>query len=185
MGTSRSTPRATDQQGIRRRCEARARALPLPEPFDLRLLCASLAEHRGRPIVLLEWEFGGQISGLLVDNRDADYVLFERNTTPLHQRQIAIHELAHLICGHRPRPLTFGEAHLDPNPVLPDDLIRYVLQRGGYRDVEEQEAEILASLIMERIVEASPRTAAWPVEPGDAVIERVRTVLAGEEDGAP
>lgn len=173
-------PRTGTQQDLRRRCEALARALSLPDPFDLQRFLAGLAARRGRPIVLLEWEFEGQISGLLIDQRDADYVLVERHTTPLHQRQIAIHELAHLICGHRPQiPFTEAAMHAQGGG-LRDDLVRYVLQRGGYRSVEEQEAEILASLIMERIAEQARWRRERPDESGDAAIERVRSTLAGD-----
>lgn len=179
MGGREPQPRTVTQQGLRRRCETLARALSLPDPFELQRFIAGLAAQRGRPIIFLEWEFEGQISGLLVDQHDADYVLVERQTTPLHQRQIAIHELAHLICGHRPRLQSTDAVLQGEGEGLRDDLVRYVLQRGGYRNVEEQEAEILASLIMERIAEQACGRRERPDRSGDIVIERVRSTLAG------
>jgi hypothetical protein len=87
----------------------------------------------------------------LVSTDRADYICYAANTTPLHQLHIQCHEVAHLLRGHT------GGTALDPElagllmPSLPASVIERVLGRTVYTAAEEQDAELLASLIMRRI----------------------------------
>jgi hypothetical protein len=124
----------------------------LPTPFDAVALVARLAEQRGRPIELIPVAARPDVPcGLLMVTDRADCILYATDTTALHQQHILLHEAAHLVCGHdrstTMAPPAGTEALL---PHLPDSLVHRVLGRTVYSQPQEQEAELLASLIRSR-----------------------------------
>lgn len=144
-------------KGLRQRCEERLRALDLPAPFDVSAFCDRLALRRGRPIVLCPVELGGVESGLWVAGPTMDFIFFEPDTTPLHQALIQLHEACHIACGHDPVELSAAELSDLLWPDLRRDTVQRVLLRAGYSTDEEREAELLASLILRRVVGGPPR----------------------------
>jgi hypothetical protein len=88
--------------------------------------------------------------GLWVATSSADYLFFERNTSPLHQEHIILHEASHILCGHESQPISEGDLPVLLFPDLRPETIRYVLERGSYSRYEECEAELMASLLVER-----------------------------------
>jgi hypothetical protein len=125
---------------LRKRCEMILGHMDLTHPFSLDALCTRLAEQRGRPIRLhpLPREAAESgVCGLWVGTETVDYVFYEAQTTPLHQEHIVLHELGHILFGHHSLE---GE---DPDgsgaPVI--------LGRTNYTSRQEQEAEMLASMI--------------------------------------
>ncbi|MGK4584274.1 ParH-like protein [Kitasatospora sp. HPMI-4] len=141
------------RRDVWRRCSEIADSLTLPDPFDAAAFIAALAHQRGRPIELLPvaWQ-PSTPCGLLVTADQADYILYCADTSALHQQHILLHEAAHLLCGHqggarRPLGLT---PHLSP------DLVRRVLGRTVYTEPEEEEAELLASLVLHRLAWSAP-----------------------------
>ncbi len=141
-----------------RRCRQLADGVKLPEPFDAEAFVASLAARRGRPIELMPVSAptGGGPCGLLMSTERADYILFPANTTALHRRHILLHEVGHLLCGHVGSDAGADGVAIDAAagrelmPNLSPELIRRVLGRTTYSEVEEREAELLASLIAQR-----------------------------------
>ncbi|OPG13435.1 hypothetical protein [Microbispora sp. GKU 823] len=161
---------------LRRACEARARQLPLPSPFDVRRLCAVVAEQRGRPIHLRPLTGGAGVYGLWVATEVADLIFYEQATTTPHQEHIILHELCHILCDHYPAPDSAAE---DTRWLLPDldpEMVRRVLERAGYSAVEEQEAELLASLIWQR-ARAEPMTP----RRGGTISDRLQAALEWSE----
>lgn len=139
-----------DQRALHRRCAARLRTLPLPDPFDLDALVKEVERQRGRPIKLHPVPSLGGPLGLCVPLSEIDVIAYVVQTTAFHQTHTILHELAHLICGHRP-PATSDVRHAsDLFLMLRADRIQTVLQRVAYTSEEECEAELLASLIEER-----------------------------------
>lgn len=130
-----------------RRCRALASGLDLPVPFDAAELAATVARRRGRPVELMptDWR-SGLPCGLLIAAEQADYIVYVADTPPLHREHILVHELAHLLCEHR------GTASGELLPHLPDRLVGRVLGRTVYSEPQEEEAELLASLILQRAV---------------------------------
>jgi hypothetical protein len=172
-GTSRSL------KELRRRCEERIKDLPLPIPFDLEAFCNAVAGHVGRRIVLQPVaDVGGQTMGAWIRTREADIIVYEQNTTRLHQEHIVLHELSHIICEHR-TPL-LDSAHASKLfPDLKADVVRGVLQRQSYSTDEELEAEVQASVIRER---ATDRVPAEP-QTGDVdapILRRLEAFRRGE-----
>ena len=167
---------------LRRRGEARLRDLDLSIPFDLEAFCRALARRRGRSLQVHPLATGIAPYGLWLATPAADYVVYEADTSPLHRLHIILHELSHIIYEHRPVP--FGD-HSAPilSDVFPDfqpDTIRYLLQRTIYSTDEEQEAEVLATLILERI-DAAPHIDAPLLE---LEIAWLRERIAGASDRA-
>ncbi|MFD8210154.1 ParH-like protein [Streptomyces sp. NPDC059695] len=140
-----------------RRVRALSEGLELPDPFDAESFLALLAARRGRPIEVLPVAVdAGVPCGLLVTTDQADYILCTPGTSALHRQHILLHEAAHLLCGHdrSPAPETSGVRALLPG--LSPDLVRRVLGRTVYAEPAEQEAELLASLILHRALREGP-----------------------------
>ncbi|WP_245378993.1 hypothetical protein [Kibdelosporangium banguiense] len=147
-----------DFKAVRRRCAKVARDLPLPRPFDVRVLCRRVAGQRGRPITLMPM-YGGDsgVLGLWVAAESADMIFYEQNTTVPHQEHIILHELSHLLCDHYPAQLSTAEHMRMLMPDLDPQMVQRILGRTTYLAVEEQEAELLATLIQQRAQrEAAP-----------------------------
>ncbi|MGW4057535.1 hypothetical protein ACWEGE_04615 [Amycolatopsis sp. NPDC004747] len=156
-----------------------ADGVSLPEPFEAGAFVAGLAAERGRPIELMPVSAPeGAPCGLLMSTERADYILYPTNTTALHRRHIVLHEVGHLLCGHVGSDSHAAGAdgvaidaaagrQLMPN--LSPELVRRVLGRTTYSEVEEREAELVASLLAQRV--ARPAQAR---EPAPGVPEGVR-----------
>ena len=131
------------------------RDLDIPSPFDLTEFAARLERQRNRPIRLRPVSFAaGAPCGLWIGTAEADYVFYEQGTTPFHRNFIALHELAHMLLGHRGLPAWQRLARRVAPDISPA-LVRLMLGRSGYSSPEEREAETLASSILDRAT-------AWP-----------------------
>ncbi|MFD9726739.1 hypothetical protein [Streptomyces sp. NPDC059072] len=140
---------------LRKRCENILGHLELPHPFSLDELCNRIAEQRGRPIRLhpLPKEAAETgVCGLWVGTVSVDYVFYEAQTTPLHREHIVLHELGHILFGH----------HSVEADDVDDGHAPTVLGRTNYTTRQEQEAEMLASMIRIRTANAGPHAAAAP-----------------------
>ncbi|MFI9723158.1 ParH-like protein [Streptomyces sp. NPDC052396] len=151
------TPGRWARRRLLRRCRALAGSLDLPVPFDAAELAVRVADRRRRPIELIPtpWQ-PGLPCGLLVTADQADYIVYAADTPPLHRQHILAHELAHLLCEHRGRPSTGLLPHLSPQ------LVGRVLGRTVYSEPQEQEAELLASLMLHRALWSRPAPATDP-----------------------
>ncbi|MFE1914460.1 toxin [Streptomyces anandii] len=146
-----STPTDDNLAELRNSCEDRLAALKLPARCDIADLCARLSDQRGRPLVLIPIAMrAAQPCGLWVASDSADIVIFEARTTRPHQDHIIAHELAHIICGHRGSSSLADHAARLMFPDLNPELVRDMLSRLKYSDVQEREAEMVASLILTR-----------------------------------
>jgi hypothetical protein len=140
-------------RGIRRRCETILAELDLPDAPGVRELCDVLAERQGRPIHLLGESLpAGSPCGIAVRTERFDAIFYEADTSRLHQEHIIRHELGHLICGHLTAPVLDAEASRLLLPNLDPSLVQAVLGRTNYSEVEEKEAEMIASLLLRRTV---------------------------------
>ena len=137
---------------LRKAGTRRIAELELPKVPDVAELCHYLGEVRNRPITLIPMQMpASHPCGIWVAARDEDLIFYDANTTSAHQEHIILHELGHIICCHR------GAGWLDEAsarllfPNLDPDLVRDMLLRASYDDVQEQEAEIIAYLLSQRI----------------------------------
>ena len=60
-----------------------------PPALSLSGFCARLADHRGRPILLLPFVGDGQSpSGMWLKGNQQDYVCYDAATSPMHQEAL-------------------------------------------------------------------------------------------------
>ncbi|CAM3520597.1 hypothetical protein KIPE111705_12335 [Kibdelosporangium persicum] len=141
---------------LRRRCEAIAGQLPLMHPFDVHELCRRVAEQRGRPIHLMPVTGLSEAHGVWLSTDTADLIFYEDGTALPHQEHIILHELSHLLCGHYRAGIPEAEHIRSLLPHLDFKVIRTMLARTSYQAAEEQEAELLASIIRHQAERLTP-----------------------------
>lgn len=83
------------------------------------------------------------------------YIFYDANVSPLHQIQIKLHEIAHLILGHTAgqeltKEIEFKNSILKTQEVY-DKMLQGQLKREQYNDTQEKEAELLATEILGRL----------------------------------
>lgn len=150
------------ERELRRRCKRELRELNIQPPLRVEELCRQLGNSRNRPIRLVPHPlpvpgpFGAWIA-----TESTDYILYQQETTKVHQDHIILHEVGHIMAGHRS-----GE------PGQP-------LWRTSYDEAREQEAELVASIILEW---ASVLDRVSPGPAADSSLHRVQTAL-GDRQG--
>lgn len=161
---------------LHERCLTLVRSLHVPIPFDVEKLCARLDRDRNRRIQLLPVALPpGSLSGLWVSTNNADYIIYQKATSLLHQEHIILHEIGHLLCEHGATSVLGDEYSPQLFPDLDPRMIREVLGRSHYSSQEEQEAEMVASIILQQAKDFPIQDAtSSPDEPAAAVtrIER-------------
>ncbi len=166
-------------KAVRRRCEVTLRQVEVPSPFNVEAFCTKVSERRGRRIHLCPMTMGISPCGVWLALSDADYIFYEDGTTRLHREHIVLHELGHVLSDHVPTDLLDEEIIKALMPDLDLRMVQRVLGRTSYSAVEEQEAEMLASLVLEnarRATGARARTAAPEVA---NVLDRLESTLTG------
>lgn len=161
------------ERRLRALCKRELRALGVRSPVRVDELCRLVGESRGRPLRLVphSLEVPGPY-GAWVSTRTADYILFQKETTKTHQDHIVLHEVGHMLAGHRNDSvddlLWSQEA-----PDLPPKTIDRALRRTFYDNAQEREAETIATIIMEWTV----CDGAAPLPQHDAALTDVRSAL--------
>jgi hypothetical protein len=156
------------ERDLHRRLRQELRSLGVVPPLDVDKLVKTLSERRGRPMVLRPWalEMPGP-SGLWIDYPQMDVILYQEETTRLHQQQIILHEVLHVLVDewedkHEEGPEVptdeFVESWSGLVPDLDPKLIRRVAARCAYDDAEECSVELAATIILEwsSVVDALP-----------------------------
>jgi len=91
----------------------------------------------------------GGLPGLWLETDTADLLYYEERTSPLHQQHIVLHELGHILWGHRGmrlgQAIALGDLTLAELRALRSEL---------YTAEEEYAAETLATLIGHRVQRA-------------------------------
>ena len=93
-------------------------------------------------------------TGLWISTERADYIFYERDTTPSHQLRIILHEIGHMLLGHEGVPfagraITLLFPHLDPDMVAAS--FAQSASNIVYSQTEEVGADIFAALFLEII----------------------------------
>jgi len=140
-----------DLRSVRRRCESTLRTVTIPDPFEVNEFAAVVSGRRGRRLELLPKQTSAGPCGVWVALRDVDYVFYEPDTSALHRDHIVVHELGHLLRQHEPTECVDDGVLRELFPGLSADMVKRVLGRTSYNDVEEQEAEMIASLVSEQV----------------------------------
>ncbi|WP_431044407.1 toxin [Streptomyces sp. P1-3] len=167
-----------DLKHLRRASEAVLTRLDLPDGCDIAALMERLSADRGRPIQLVSLPLGAKAPcGMWLATDTFDVIVVEADTSRLHQDHIIAHELAHMLCDHRDSA-GFDEAVMGSLlPNLDPRRVREMMGRTGYSTEEEQEAETVASLILERVTRP-PVESVWCVPSADAeTVARIESSL--------
>lgn len=166
-----------DLKLLRRRCEERLQELGLSAPFSSQSFCQALAARRGKPLQVCPATSYASPWGVWIGTDAVDYIFFEQDTSPLHQEHIILHEAGHILFGHAPTQLADTDLLRRLLPNIPPETILRVLLRGSYSEFEEQEAEVLATIIQERQAgETASLQSSLAVET-DEVIQRLLRYL--------
>ncbi|WP_026254928.1 ImmA/IrrE family metallo-endopeptidase [Salinispora arenicola] len=139
---------------LRRRCQRLINDLEIPEPFDLDCFRRQLAGQRGRPLKISPLPAlaePGFVSGVWVATENADYILYNARTSPLHQRHIIMHEVGHMIFRHNEHELPEGVMRSSEFPNIYSRPGGDMTARINYSKWEEVEAEMAATLLVEAI----------------------------------
>jgi len=159
LGRWRTTKNRTVERELHRRIRGELQELGVRPPLDVEELCRALGKKRGRPIVLkpAPLEKPGP-SGLWVDTPGMDIILYQQETTRLHQKHIILHEVGHILVADdeasaaaeaKEEPDDYVEGWASLIPVLDPKLIRRVARRCSYDDGEECAVELVATIILE------------------------------------
>ncbi|SDZ42491.1 hypothetical protein SAMN05421504_11632 [Amycolatopsis xylanica] len=153
--------------GLRRYCSKVIRDIELPRPFTAQALCDQIADRRGSTIRLKPLPRPTPPdcpTGMWLATKRGDYIYYDEQTSGLHRLHIILHEIGHMLCEHDEVGLEDNQylyRHLDAgDPVW----IRQVLPRIRYSSRQEQEAEMVATLLLERagrLPVSSPLTGLW------------------------
>lgn len=133
---------------LRDQCRAKLADLEVPRPFSIEALCDRIADIRGRPLHLHPFPSAqGLPCGMWVSTADADHIFHAQGASALHQRNIILHEIGHMLWDHSGGHQGTGLAALltDLDPAM----VRRVLMRTRYSTPEEKQAEMMAALILE------------------------------------
>ena len=139
-------------RGTRRRCQSALADLHLPPVgVDIQIVRRSLEAERGRSIELTPVAGSRLTHGLWASTDDVEFVQYERHTTLWHQWLIVCHEFAHMMLGHDADAALSVEDRAVLVPDLPDVDVNFILRREVYDTGQEQEAEYLATMLMQKI----------------------------------
>ena len=165
-----------DHRCFQRDCDRRLRELCLrtdPSPEEL---YAALELGRGRPIIVWPADLRGGLFGAVFHADAFILVLYEQHTSRSHQRLIQFHEAGHLLLGHPGKRLDDPALLQRLAPDLPLEAIQQFLCRDTHDDSEEREAELFATLMVERLARRLGQKARTetPAQPRpDALVARL------------
>ncbi|UQA96917.1 toxin [Streptomyces halobius] len=174
----RNKDRNKDLKHLRRASGEVLARLDLPDGCSIATLMERLSTDRGRPIRLVSLPLGAETPcGMWLATDTFDVIIVEAETSRLHQDHIIAHELAHMLCNHCDS-VGFDMAVMRQLlPSLDPRRVREMLGRTSYSTEEEQEAEIVASLILERVTRP-PVESVWRVPSADAeTVARIENSL--------
>jgi hypothetical protein len=159
-------------RAVRHRCRVLVASLDIPVPSDARRLAEHIAASRERPIDLLALAMPSDAPcGAWFAAPDRDIIVYEQNTSPLHQEHIQLHELCHILCSHDPIATTHSQITQLLFPDLDPGVVHRSLHRSHYTLKQEQEVETLASMILARTRRLLPLPD-WPAPAHTAAIRQ-------------
>lgn len=150
------------ERELRRRCRRLLNELGIRPPLDVLELCRNVGKQRGRPIRLIAHRIPvpGPF-GVWIATGQADYIVYQQDTSKAHQRHIILHELGHMLAGHHTTAEDDGLVTLltpdvpppgglrEQYPDLEPESVRQALRRTSYDTDHEREAETVATIILE------------------------------------
>ncbi len=170
LGRWRPAARRTVERDLHRLIRRELQDLGITPPLDVDKLCEALSRRRGRPLYLREAALPKPgPSGMWVEYENYDVILYQAETTRLHQDHIRLHEIGHILvaeheeaaaraaAGAPGKPTdeatdeaaVFVEGWASLLPVFTAETIKRVARRCSYDDGEECAVELVATIILE------------------------------------
>ena len=175
---------------LQRRYRSQLAGLEIPDPWDIEVFCARLAEQRGRPLHLLPMppqKGTEKLCGLWVPCSDADYVFTKWNTSRWAWEYTVLHECGHMVLRHPPSKQVLVAGWVQefiPQDHWDHDKVTAILARSRFDSPQEIEAETFAELIESRAnrppaaVTRAGASTAIPAEHADLVDRWTRALGA-------
>lgn len=175
----RSRPGAPFSDPLNERCQERVRSLGLPPGKNLTIgeICEHISGLRERPVQVVSIALPpAGPHGLWVSTETSDYIFAEERLVPVHQQQVILHEIGHVVCDHEASPVLTTEASRLLLPSLDPGLVRRVMGRDHGDSEAEIEAEMVGSLIG-RLISTWKVQRTWEVPPeAQAIAERLASL---------
>ncbi len=115
----------------------------------------SYLEHRrGRKLVFVPWPMPPSLTGAWLAAEGCDFVFYAQDSLPIHQAHIQLHEMAHMLCGHSGLKTDGPDLQVfrASRPTQETDRLMF---RSSHSDIEELEAETLASLVQRQALRSA------------------------------
>jgi hypothetical protein len=137
---------------VRRAAKRKLESLQMPPCRDVVEFAEALSAKRGIPLHLLPVTIRpSDPCGLWLSTPEADFITYEAVTSRPHQHHIIAHELGHIIYGHKGISAASSVTAQLLFPDLDPSLVQDLLGRTGYTERQEQEAEMMATIIQDRL----------------------------------
>lgn len=167
---------ALSLSAMRRAAKRKLESLHMPPCRDVVEFAEALSAKRGIPLHVLPVTIRpSDPCGLWLSTPEADFITYEAVASRPHQHHIIAHELGHMIYGHRGVSAASSVTTQLLFPDLDPSLVQDLLGRSGYTERQEQEAEMMATIIQDRLREAPE--AADPAS-ADGILDRIRRSLS-------
>jgi hypothetical protein len=161
---------------MRRAAKRKLESMHMPPCRDVVEFAQALSSKRGIPLHLLPVTIRPtDPCGLWLSTPEADFITYEAVASRPHQHHIIAHELGHMIYGHRGLSAASSVTSHLLFPDLDPSLVQDIIGRSGYTERQEQEAEVMATIIQDRL-RHMPDAEADPASE-DGVLGRIRRSL--------
>ncbi|MGW3390748.1 ImmA/IrrE family metallo-endopeptidase [Streptomyces cinereoruber] len=152
------------------------RDIGLSEVQSLEDLVALASKRRGKPITISYRAIARRETAYCASSPDHDYIVADSGANELIRAQAVLHELGHLLLDHRSRS-DYAQGH-ETEGVMSVDIARALfpgldpehvqatlrMRSCDFTSEEEQEVEILGTLLIERVVKLRATTEQGLVE---------------------
>lgn len=128
------------------------RRLDLGDWFTFQELTDQVETLTQRRLVFRPWQMPPAISGAWLRSPTTDHVFYPQDAGPGHQRHCQLHELGHILAGHRPVSADVNLIAIALGQARPAGEVAQALYRHRYTSQEEREAEELATRLEIRLV---------------------------------
>ncbi|MFC9767695.1 hypothetical protein [Rhodococcus jostii] len=122
---------------------------PLPTPWNIEELCASLATERDRALILHPMNLPALPFGLWYDDGTRDNIVYRSTVTGFHRDHIILHEICHMLARHTQLPL---RTSLDTGGrdvgLRPRERAAEI---NPYTARQEELAESFATIVLEKV----------------------------------
>lgn len=160
----------TVEKDLHRLIRRELQDLGVTPPLDVHDLCERLSQRRGRPLFLRAAPLPKPgPSGMWAEYDTYDVILYQQETTELHQDGIILHEVGHILVAEKERAAEDSNRETETPDSAPDgeagsvdvegwaalmpvfgtEAVKRIAQRCSYDDGEECSVELVATIILE------------------------------------